>query len=223
MLHIFEVCSGIKYVGKALPLQEMNFSSKIIEQAVNEFSRFPGIGKKTALRLVFHLIKQPESDIRNLGVAIAALKDQLKYCVECGNVSDHDRCEICADARRNRQLLCLVEDMRDVVAIENTAQYTGLYHVLGGLIAPIEGIGPEQLNISSLSERIHRLGVQEIIMALSATMEGDTTIFYLSKKLKDTGVRVTSLSKGIAIGGELEYADEITLGRSIVNRIPYQV
>ncbi len=200
----------------------MEYSSRIIEQAVNEFARFPGIGKKTALRLVFHLIKQPEQDIRNLSDAILALKEQLRFCNECGNVSDAEVCQICADKRRDRSLLCIVEDMRDVVAIENTSQYRGVYHILGGLISPIDGVGPEDLNLGKLEERVRENDVSEVILALSATMEGDTTGFYLSRKLKNLGVKVSALSRGIAIGGELEYADEITLGRSIAGRVPYE-
>jgi recombination protein RecR len=199
----------------------MEYSSRIIEQAVNEFSRFPGIGKKTALRLVFHLIRQNDAHIRNLSSSILALKEQLQYCRECGNVSDHEICGICSDKSRNPQILCIVEDMRDVVAIENTGQFKGLYHILGGLISPMDGIGPENLNISEIESRIRSRGVKEVIMALSATLEGDTTAFYLSRKLKSTETEITSLSKGIAIGGELEYADEITLGRSIAMRVPY--
>jgi len=200
----------------------MEFSSRIIEQAVNEFSRFPGIGKKTALRMVLHLIKQNEEDIRGLSGSIIAIKEQLKTCQECGNVSDEEICNICKDQRRDKTILCLVEDLRDVMAIENTSQYRGLYHILGGLISPMDGIGPEDLNISSIEERIKKNEVSEVIIALSATMEGDTTGFYLSRRFKNLGTRVSSLSRGIAIGGELEYADEITLGRSIASRIPFE-
>ena len=200
----------------------MEFSSRIIEQAVNEFARFPGIGKKTALRLVLHLIKQNDQDLNALSAAVMAIKDQLKRCVECGNVSDEEVCEICKDARRDKSLLCIVEDLRDVMAIENTSQFRGLYHILGGLISPIDGIGPEDLNLASLEERLKKNEVSEVIIALSATMEGDTTAFYLARKLKALGVKVSSLSRGIAIGGELEYADEITLGRSIASRVPFE-
>ncbi len=200
----------------------MEFSSRIIEQAVNEFSRFPGIGKKTALRLVLHLVKQNEQDIRSLSSSIIAIKEQLKFCKECGNVADEEVCLICKDPRRDRSILCLVEDMRDVMALENTSQYRGIYHILGGLISPMEGIGPEELNIGSIEERIQQHEVKEVIIALSATMEGDTTAFYLSRRFKSLGVKVSSLSRGIAIGGELEYADEITLGRSIAARVPFE-
>ncbi|MHB1278861.1 MAG: recombination mediator RecR [Bacteroidia bacterium] len=200
----------------------MEFSSRIIEQAVNEFSRFPGIGKKTALRLVLHLVKQNEQDIRGLSASILALKEKLKFCKECGNVADEDVCLICKDTRRDRSLLCLVEDMRDVMALENTSQYRGIYHILGGLISPMDGIGPDELNIEGIEKRIKEHDVKEVIIALSATMEGDTTAFYLSRRFKSLGVKVSSLSRGIAIGGELEYADEITLGRSIASRIPFE-
>lgn len=200
----------------------MEYSSRIIEEAVNALSRFPGIGKKTAMRLVFHLIKQDEREIRALSEALLALKEKLKFCSECGNVSDDTRCAICSDRSRDSRILCLVEDMRDVMAIENTGQFRGLYHILGGLISPMDGIGPEELNLGNLEERIRDGGVQEVIVALSATMEGDTTGFYLSRKMKQAGVKVSALSRGIAIGGELEYADEITLGRSIASRIPYE-
>lgn len=200
----------------------MEFSSRIIEQAVNEFSRFPGIGKKTALRLVLHLVKQNEQDIRGLSGSILALKEKLKFCKECGNVADEDVCLICKDPRRDRSLLCLVEDMRDVMALENTSQYRGIYHILGGLISPMDGIGPDELNIESIEKRIKEHDVKEVIIALSATMEGDTTAFYLSRRFKSLGVKVSSLSRGIAIGGELEYADEITLGRSIAGRVPFE-
>lgn len=190
---------------------------------MNQFSKFPGIGKKTALRMALYLLKQPDNEVREMGDVIASLKENIQYCRECGNVSDSAVCEICADTRRDHSLLCIVEDLRDVIAIENTGQYTGIYHVLGGVIAPADGIGPDDLNMNSLPERIAKNGVKEIVMALNATVEGDTTVFYLSKKLKGTGVSVSTLSKGIAVGGELEYADEVTLGRSITNRVPYQV
>ena len=200
----------------------MEYSSRIIEEAVNALSRFPGIGKKTAMRLVFHLIKQDEREIRSLSDALLALKEKLKFCSECGNVSDDTRCSICSDRSRDGRVLCLVEDMRDVMAIENTGQFRGLYHILGGLISPMDGVGPEDLNLGTLEERLKERGTEEVIVALSATMEGDTTGFYLSRKLKLAGVKISALSRGISIGGELEYADEITLGRSIASRIPYE-
>ncbi|TNE79257.1 MAG: recombination protein RecR [Bacteroidetes bacterium] len=199
----------------------MNFSSKIIEQAVNEFARFPGIGKKTAMRLVFHLIKRPANELEGLEESIQRIREELVFCSTCGNVSDSETCAICADRSRNHKLICVVEDMRDVMAIENTSQYRGVYHILGGLISPIDGVGPEDLNIDKLEQRIKDQEVDEVIMALSATMEGDTTGFYLSRRLKALGTKVSTLSRGISIGGELEYADEITLGRSIAARVPF--
>jgi recombination protein RecR len=199
----------------------MNYPSVLIEEAVNELSKFPGVGKKSAMRMVLHLLKQQEQDVIKLGEAVIKLRTQIKYCKRCGNVSDADICNICNNPKRNHHNICLVEDLRDVIAIENTSQYNGTYHVLGGLISPVNGVGPDDLNIASLVERIKTEEITEIIMALSATMEGDTTVFYLSKKLKDLPVNITTISRGIAIGGELEYADEITLGRSIALRVPY--
>ncbi len=199
----------------------MNYPSVLIEEAVNELSKFPGVGKKSAMRMVLHLLKQQEQDVINLGEAVIKLRTQIKYCKRCGNVSDADICNICNNPKRNQKNICLVEDLRDVIAIENTSQYNGTYHVLGGLISPVNGVGPDDLNIASLVERIKTEEITEIIMALSATMEGDTTVFYLSKKLKDLPVNISTISRGIAIGGELEYADEITLGRSIALRVPY--
>lgn len=199
----------------------MNYPSVLIEEAVNELSKFPGIGKKSAMRMVLHLLKQQEQDVIKLGEAVIKLRTQIKYCKRCGNVSDADICNICNNPKRNHHNICLVEDLRDVIAIENTSQYNGTYHVLGGLISPVNGVGPDDLNIASLVERIKTEEITEIIMALSATMEGDTTVFYLSKKLKDLPVNISTISRGIAIGGELEYADEITLGRSIALRVPY--
>ncbi|MCC7533873.1 MAG: recombination protein RecR [Bacteroidia bacterium] len=200
----------------------MNYPSILVEEAVNELSKFPGVGKKSAMRMVLHLLKQQETDVTKLGEAIIKLRTQIKYCQRCGNVSDTDFCNICNSIKRNQHLICVVEDLRDVIAIENTGQFTGTYHVLGGLISPVNGIGPSDLNIENLIKRIADENTTEVIMALSATTEGDTTVFYLSRKLKDLGVQISTISRGIAIGGELEYADEITLGRSIALRIPYQ-
>jgi len=200
----------------------MNFSSKLLENAVNEFSRLPGIGHKTALRLVLHLLNQPEPDVNRFSEAMMQLKSKIRYCKECFNISDNERCEICASSKRDRSIICVVEDTRDVMAIENTHQFQGVYHVLGGLISPMDGVGPADLRIDQLVERIQQGEVQEIILALSATMEGDTTIFYLYKKIKDFGLKVSTIARGIAFGGELEYVDEVTLGRSIVTRIPYE-
>ena len=199
----------------------MNYPSVLIEEAVNELSKFPGVGKKSAMRMVLHLLKQQESDVVKLGEAVIKLRTQIKYCKRCGNVSDAEVCNICNNPKRNQHTICLVEDLRDVIAIENTSQYNGTYHVLGGLISPVNGVGPDDLNINTLVERIKTEETTEVIMALSATMEGDTTVFYISKKLKDFSVNISTISIGIAIGGELEYADEITLGRSIALRVPY--
>lgn len=199
----------------------MNFPSKLIEDAVTEISRLPGIGKKTALRLALHLLKQNEVVTEALALAITKMREEIKYCQTCHNISDEVSCSICQSHRRDRSMICVVEDIRDVLAIENTNQYQGLYHVLGGVISPIQGIGPEELKIESLLTRVGKGEVAEIILALSATMEGDTTSFYLNKRLKDTGVKVSSIARGIPVGGELEFTDEVTLGRSILTRINY--
>lgn len=198
----------------------MDFSSKLIEEAVNQVSKLPGIGKKTALRLVLHLIKEKKENTFALTEALSTLRENIRFCNQCHNISDAEMCSICASHRRDASLLCVVEDTKDVMAIENTAQYNGLYHVLGGVISPINGIGPSELKIDSL---VARLGAQpaeikEVILALSPTMEGDTTSFYIHKRIKEFPVKVTVISRGIAIGGDLEYADEITLGRSISGR-----
>jgi recombination protein RecR len=200
----------------------MNFPSRLIEDAVNEISKLPGIGKKTALRLVLHLLKQEDTATKNLSSALLNLRSNITYCGDCHNISDSPRCSICESHKRDRSLLCVVEDIRDVIAIENTSQYQGLYHVLGGVISPIEGIGPSELKIESLLNRIPQSEIREIIMALSPTMEGDTTAFYLTKKLKALEVKISTISRGIPIGGELEYTDEITLGRSILSRTTYE-
>ncbi len=199
----------------------MNYPSHLIEEAVNELSKFPGIGKKSAMRMVLYLLKQKEQDVTKMGDAIIRLRTNIQYCERCGNVSDTGICNICNNAKRDQKLICVVEDLRDVIAIENTNQFNGTYHILGGLISPVNGVGPDSLHIGKLIERIKQEGTKEVIMALSATMEGDTTVFYLSKKLRDMGVSLSTISRGIAIGGELEYADEITLGRSIALRVPY--
>ena len=200
----------------------MNFSSKLLQNAVNEFSTLPGVGQKTALRLVLHLLNQPEADVERFSNAITRLKKEIRFCQICHNISDQQVCEICTAIKRDKSLVCVVEDTRDVMAIENTNQYNGVYHVLGGLISPMDGIGPSDLSIESLIERVKAGEITEVILALSATMEGDTTIFYLYKKLKDSGIRISTIARGIAFGGELEYVDEITLGRSIATRIPYE-
>ncbi|MXV52307.1 recombination protein RecR [Pedobacter sp. HMF7647] len=200
----------------------MNFSSRLLEDAVAEFSKLPGVGQKTALRLVLHLLNQQSEDVEKFSQAITRLRNEIKYCKVCHNISDLHICEICSAVKRDKSIICVVEDTRDVMAIENTNQYTGMYHVLGGLISPIDGVGPSDLNIESLVDRVKSGETGEIILALSATMEGDTTIFYLYKKLKEFNLPITTIARGIAFGGELEYVDEITLGRSIATRIPYE-
>ena len=199
----------------------MNFPSKVLEKAVDEISSLPGIGKKSALRLALHLLRVPESQGMALGKAIQKLVTDIKYCQECHNFSDEDICEICSNHKRNDEVLCIVEDVRDVMAIENTAKFNGKYLVLGGKISPMEGIGPHQLNISSIERKLNEGKVKELIFALSATMEGDTTAYYLYKKFKGFPVTFSTIARGISVGDELEYADEISLGRSIVNRLPY--
>ena len=199
----------------------MNFPSKVLEKAVEEISSLPGIGKKSALRLALHLLRVPESQGMALGKAIQKLVTDIKYCQECHNFSDEDICEICSNHKRNDEVLCIVEDVRDVMAIENTAKFNGKYLVLGGKISPMEGIGPHQLNISSIERKLNEGKVKELIFALSATMDGDTTAYYLYKKFKEFPVIFSTIARGISVGDELEYADEISLGRSIVNRLPY--
>ena len=200
----------------------MNFPSKVLEKAVEEISSLPGIGKKSALRLALHLLRVPESQGMALGKAIQKLVTDIKYCQECHNFSDEDICEICSNHKRNDEVLCIVEDVRDVMAIENTAKFNGKYLVLGGKISPMEGIGPHQLNISSIEKKLNEGKVKELIFALSATMEGDTTAYYLYKKFKEFPVTFSTIARGISVGDELEYADEISLGRSIVNRLTYK-
>jgi recombination protein RecR len=202
-----------------------SFSSKILDDAVHEFSRLPGIGKRSALRLVLHLLKIPSEDVRRLSQAMQRLRNEIQYCKVCNNISDSEICSICSDSRRDDSVICVVEDIRDIIAIENTNQYKGKYHVLGGIISPMDGIGPSDLNISTLIERIGQPGIKEVIMALSATMEGDTTSFFIYKKITQSGnssFRFSSIARGVSIGDELEYADEVTLGRSILNRVPYE-
>lgn len=199
----------------------MAFTSKLIEQAVAHFASLPGVGKKSALRYVLHLIKQDAQDVNHFSNVIAALKSDLKHCRICYTISDHEQCEVCANPNRNQQVVCVVQDYRDVMAIENTGLYKGVYHVLGGLISPMEGVGPSQLNIESLVKKVTEQHVSEIILALNATMEGETTSFFIFKKLAAYDITLSSIARGIAVGDELEYTDEVTLGRSIVNRIPY--
>jgi len=200
----------------------MNFSSKLIEEAVNAFSSLPGIGKKSALRLVLHLVKQEKEVSESFADALLKMRSNIRDCKTCHNLSDADVCNICTDRRRDSQVVCVVESIRDIMAIEETGQFRGKYHVLGGVINPIEGIAPNDLNIDTLLQRIERDSIKEIIMAISPTIEGDTTIFYISKQLSSSPVNISTIARGISFGGELEYADELTLGRSIVARTPYR-
>jgi recombination protein RecR len=200
----------------------MNFPTRLVEDAVTEIARLPGIGKKTAMRLTLHLLKADESKTVDLASALINLRTKTRYCTNCQHISEDELCHICSAIRRDRSTICVVEDSRDVLAIEETAQYQGLYHVLGGIIAPMAGIGPEELNIDRLIERASSDAVKEIILAISPTMEGDTTAFYLSKKLMGCSVKISSIARGIPLGGELEYADSLTLGRSILTRTDYQ-
>ncbi|MCK6691652.1 MAG: recombination mediator RecR [Thermoanaerobaculia bacterium] len=199
----------------------MTFSSKLIEKAVEAFASLPGIGRKTALRLVLHLLNQDKATTTQVASALVAMREGIRECQTCHNLADEAVCQICADTRRDRSLVCVVENIRDLMAIEDTGQYRGLYHVLGGIISPIEGVSPADLNIDSLMERIAQGEIKEVIMAISPTIEGETTVYYLSKKLQPSGVLVSAIARGVSFGGDLEYADELTLGRSIVARIPY--
>ena len=197
------------------------YPSTLLENAVNEFAKLPGLGKKSALRLVLHLLRQDEAKVVNFAEAIVKLKQEVKYCKKCNNISDTDLCEICADGSRNNSLICVVENIKEVMAIEKTGQFKGLYHVLGGIISPIDGVGPSDLEIASLEERVKRGEIDELILALSATMEGDTTNFYIFRKLQPYSLKVSIIARGVSIGDEIEYADEVTLGRSILNRTPF--
>lgn len=200
----------------------MEFSSKLLENAVNEIAQLPGIGKRTALRLALHLLRQPESQTHQLSTALQTMRNDIKFCSSCHNISDKIVCDICANPMRDKSIVCVVEDVRDVMAIENTASHKGLYHVLGGKISPIDGVGPHDLNIPSLVEKVKSGIVKELIFALSSTMEGDTTNFYIFKQIEHSNVTISTIARGISVGDELEYADEVTLGRSIVNRIPFE-
>ena len=200
----------------------MVFSSKLIEDAVHEFSKMPGVGKKTALRMVLQLLKMEETEVDEFTGALSRMRHGVQFCKLCHNVSDSDICVICVNQARIKSQVCVVETIRDVIAIESTQQYNGLYHVLGGILSPLDGIGPEQLNISSLHARVKEQNVEELIMALSPTIEGDTTVYYIARQLKDLPVRITTIARGIAFGGELEYADEMTLARSIAKRLPIE-
>ena len=200
----------------------MEFSSKLLEKAVSEMAQLPGIGKRTALRLVLHLLKQPSDQTRFLSESLLTMRNDIRFCTSCHNISDTELCQICANTARNHQLICVVEDIRDVMAIENTGQYKWIYHVLGGKISPIDGVGPSQLNINSLIEKVNSGQVKELIFALSSTMEGDTTNFYIYKQINATDLILSTIARGIAVGDELEYADEVTLGRSILQRVPFE-
>ncbi len=198
-----------------------NYASVLLENAVNEFAKLPGIGRKTALRLVLHILRQDETRVDNFGNAIMRLRHDIKYCKVCHNISDTETCALCADTTRDSSTICVVENVREVMAVEATGQFRGLYHVLGGVISPMDGIGPADLQIDSLVQRVATGEVKEIILALSATMEGDTTNFYIFRKLASYDVRITLIARGVSVGDELEYTDEITLGRSILNRTPF--
>jgi recombination protein RecR len=200
----------------------MDFSSKLLENAVYEMSQLPGIGKRTALRLVLHLLKQPTSHTERLSIALETLRSTVKFCTSCHNISDVELCEICSNHKRDETVVCVVEDIRDVMAIENTGQFKGLYHVLGGKISPMEGVGPQDLTIQSLVTKAKDGKIKELIFALSSTMEGDTTNFYIYKQIEGLDISTSTIARGIAVGDELEYADEVTLGRSILNRIPFE-
>jgi recombination protein RecR len=200
----------------------MQFSSALLENAVNEFAKLPGIGKKTALRLVLHMLKQEPEKVEHFGEAITKMRREIRFCQRCYNVADADICSICANSMRRQELVCVVENVRDVIAIESTQQYSGAYHILGGIISPLDGIGPDQLHIEALIQRVQKEKIEEIIFALNPNIQGDTTIYYIQKKLQSFPVRVTTIARGIAFGGELEYADEMTLARSITNRLPVE-
>jgi len=199
----------------------LNYSSKLLENAVNELARLPGIGRKTALRLALHLIRQEAQNVESFSKAILAMRNEIKRCNTCHNISDNEVCDICSNQKRDQSLVCVVQDIRDVMAIENTNQYTGLYHVLGGIISPIDGIGPDDLKIESLINKVAEGYIKEVILALPTTIEGDTTNFYLSRKLSDYSLALSTIARGIAIGDDIEFTDEITLGRSIINRVPF--
>lgn len=201
----------------------MNLSSKLLEDAVNALASLPSVGKKSALRLALHLINDDTDKAKKIANVLGILKDQIKYCKHCCNISDFDVCEICANPVRNRRILCIVESIRDVIAIEDTQEFSGLYHVLGGVISPMDGVGPDQLNINELIARVNSQEIDELIMALSPTIEGETTIYYITKLIKNTSLKVTTIARGVSFGGELEYADEVTLGRSIRSRLPYEI
>jgi recombination protein RecR len=199
----------------------MQFSSALLENAVNEFAKLPGIGRKTALRLVLHLLKEEPEDVQHFSEVVSRMRTEIKFCQRCHNVADADICSICANSLRKQDIICVVENIRDVIALESTQQFSGTYHVLGGVISPLDGIGPSQLNIDTLAHRVQKEGTAELIFALSPTIQGDTTIYYIQKKVPST-VKITTIARGIAFGGELEYADEMTLARSLQNRLPIE-
>jgi len=203
-------------------MNNSQYPSLLLENAVNELSRLPGIGPKTAMRLALFLLKEKKEDVNKFAESIRLLREEIRYCKECYNISDADVCSICSNPRRDHSLVCVVESVRDVMAIENTQQYGGVYHVLGGVISPMDGIGPDDLNIDPLVDKVRIGGVKEVVFALSATMEGDTTNFYIYRKISDCSVKITTIARGVAIGDELAYADEVTLGRSLVNRLPFE-
>jgi recombination protein RecR len=203
-------------------MNNSQYPSLLLENAVNELSRLPGIGPKTAMRLALFLLKEKKEDVNKFAESIRLLREEIRYCKECYNISDADVCSICSNPRRDHSLVCVVESVRDVMAIENTQQYGGVYHVLGGVISPMDGIGPDDLNIDPLIDKVRTGGVKEVVFALSATMEGDTTNFYIYRKISDCSIKITTIARGVAIGDELAYADEVTLGRSLVNRLPFE-
>jgi len=200
----------------------MQFSSSLLENAVNEFAKLPGIGKKTALRLVLHLLKQDSKEVNQFSEVMSRMRSEIKFCQRCFNVADADICSICANSARKQEIICVVESIRDVIAIESTQQYNGIYHILGGVISPLDGVGPDQLNIESLVNRVQKEKTEELIFALNPNIQGDTTIYYIQKKLQASAIRITTIARGIAFGGELEYADEMTLARSLQNRLPVE-
>lgn len=203
-------------------MTQQQYSSILLDNAIKEFAKLPGIGRKTALRLTLHLLRQTKEEVNSFGNAFIQLREEIKYCSVCHNISDTDVCQICSDLRRDTSTICVVENINDVIAVENTQQFKGLYHVLGGVISPMQGVGPSDLSIGMLVDRLGKEEIKEVILALSPTMEGDTTSFYLYKKLAPFNVEVSTIARGVSVGDELEYADEITLGRSIVNRMPYR-
>jgi recombination protein RecR len=200
----------------------MQLPSSLLENAVTQFTKLPGIGKKTALRLVLHLLKQSENDVEIFSQSISKMRNEIKFCTRCNNISDADVCSICSNSFRNKHLICVVENIRDVIAIESTQQFNGTYHVLGGVISPLDGVGPDQLNIDNLIQRVEKENIEELVFALNPNIQGDTTIYYIQKKLSNNNCKITTISRGIAFGGELEYTDEMTLARSLVNRLPIQ-